>query len=274
MELERFYKAKLAEITALENGGAAALRPWPLPRVSFAEALRRHAAGPLPVIAEFKEASPSRGVICTSLEPEDAARQYADNGAAAISVLTEETWFKGDLSYLARIDAMMKARGKPPLPMLRKDFIFHPLQVDATLATPASAMLLIVRLTPDAKTLRDLREQAERGGAEAVVEVFSRRDAELARESGARIIQVNARDLETLKVDVHAVLRFINDFPPASGELWVAASGMRSRDDLCAAASAGYDAALVGSALMEGGTPGRALARMLANDGHTGGAPC
>ncbi|MBP3730779.1 MAG: indole-3-glycerol-phosphate synthase [Mailhella sp.] len=263
MELERFYKAKLSEITALENGGAEKLKPWPLPRACFSEALRRHASGPLPVIAEFKKASPSRGRICDALEPEEAARQFADNGAAAISVLTEETWFKGHISYLERIACMMRERSEPPLPMLRKDFIFHPGQVAATLSTPASAMLLIVRLIPDAKTLRDLREQAERGGVECVVEVFSRRDVELARKSGARIIQVNARDLETFKVDTRAALRFIDECPPENDELWIAASGITSNDDLCAAANAGYHAALIGSALMEGCKPGMALSRML-----------
>jgi indole-3-glycerol phosphate synthase len=147
--------------------------------------------------------------------------------------------------------------------MLRKDFLFHPAQVAATLATPASAMLLIVRLTPDARVLRDLREQAERGGVQSVVEVFSRRDAELARESGARIIQVNARDLETLWVDAEAPMRFMDAFPPLDGELWIAASGMSGHADLRAAADAGYHAALVGTALMEGGRPGDALRRMI-----------
>ena len=273
MELERFYRAKQAEIAALERRGGEAPGPWPLPRPSFAEALRRPCAGPLPVIAEFKRASPSRGLICGSLDPEEAARQYAANGASALSVLTEETWFQGHVSHLARISAMMEAERIPPLPMLRKDFLFHPLQVEATLATPASAMLLIVRLAPDARLLRDLREQAERGGMQAVVEVFSPGEAELARESGARIIQVNARDLETLRVDVAASLRFIEAFPPQDGELWIAASGMACHADLVAAADAGYHAALVGSALMEGGRPGAALRRMIRGR-DDGEGPC
>ncbi len=274
MDLERFYRAKQAEIAALERMDAESLAPWLLPRPSFLHALEERRDGPLPVVAEFKRASPSRGVICESLEPEDAAREYMENGASAISVLTEETYFHGHLSYLGRIAAMMEREGKegkavgphetlPCVPMLRKDFLFHPAQIAATLATPASALLLIVRLTPDVCVLRDLREQAERGGVQAVVEVFDANDLDLARESGAHIIQVNARDLETLRLDRESCLRFIEARPPRRGECWIAASGMSCREDLAAAADAGYHAALVGSALMEHGTPGADLRRLL-----------
>ncbi|WP_298068185.1 indole-3-glycerol-phosphate synthase [uncultured Mailhella sp.] len=280
MELERFYQAKQAEIAALERMDVP--EPWPLPRPSFLQALEGGRGGPLPVVAEFKRASPSRGSICENLEPEEAAREYIENGASALSILTEETYFHGHLSFIRRIAAMMEteraldgdglAHGKemaflPSVPMLRKDFLFHPAQIAATLATPASALLLIVRLTPDARVLRDLREQAERGGVQAVVEVFSAGDLALARESGARIIQVNARDLETLKVDREACLRFIGEQPPRGNERWIAASGMSCREDLEAAAAAGYHAALVGSALMEHGTPGADLRRLLRGRG-------
>ena len=265
--LERFVAAKQAEIRELERlageassfapGGA--LCPWGGERPSFRAALERKGSAPLAVIAEFKKASPSRGVICEGLEPEEAARQYAENGASAVSVLTEEAYFQGDIRYLARA-----ARAVPAVPLLRKDFLFHPAQVEATLATPASALLLIVRLTPDASVLRSLREQAEAGGVEAVVEVFDKADLLLARESGARIIQVNARDLATLKVDREACLRLIRECPPKPGELWIAASGMSCRADLEEASGAGFHAALVGSALMEDGTPGLSLRQLLA----------
>ena len=150
--------------------------------------------------------------------------------------------------------------------MLRKDFIFHPLQVAAALSTPASALLLIVRLTPDAGLLRELREQAEAGGMEAVVEVFDARDVALARESGANIIQVNARDLASLAVDRRACLALAKECPPREGELWIAASGMSCRSDLEEAAKAGFRAALVGSALMEHGRPGEALRALLGGE--------
>ena len=261
--LERFMEAKRREVEELERLGAEKLCPWCGDRPSFVSALARGGAGPLSVIAEYKRASPSRGVICESLEPEDVARQYKEAGAAALSVLTEERWFHGHISYLSRMASAMGEGGESRLPLLRKDFLFHPAQVAATLATPASALLLIVRLTPSARTLRDLRERAEKGGVEAVVEVFDEEDLALARESGAHVIQVNARDLASLRVDREACLRLIEKCPPKAGELWIAASGMSCRADLEEAAKRGFSAALVGSALMEEGRPGEALAALL-----------
>lgn len=273
MLLERFRKAKEAEVEALRALEAQGALPavYEDRRPDFAMALTRRAPGsPLAVVAEYKRASPSRGVICESLDVEDVARQYAAAGASAVSVLTEETFFRGRLEYLASAADPALYNG-PRTPLLRKDFIFDPLQVRATAATPASALLLIVRLTPDAAILRALREQAEGYGIQAVVEIFDAEDLRLARESGARIIQVNARDLESLAVDRDACLQLIQACPPANGELWIAASGMSSAEHLRAAASAGYHAALVGSALMEGGNPGEALAALLGATATTEG---
>ena len=266
--LQRFRAAKLAEIADLERQAEqGGLPPYLLPRPGFRDALERPAA-PLAVIAEYKRASPSRGVICASVTPEEAARQYAQNGAAALSILTEQAHFQGDVGFLARM-APEARQGKRTLPLLRKDFIFHPLQVTATAATPASALLLIARLTPEVRLLRDLREQAERLGLEAVVEIFDAADLALARESGARLIQVNARDLETLTVDRRAALRLATAHPPQADECWIAASGLRRREDLRDAAAAGFSAALVGTSLMEQGRPGAALQTLLQED-----APC
>lgn len=273
MLLERFRKAKEAEVEALRALEAQGALPavYEGQRPDFAMALTRRAPGsPLAVVAEYKRASPSRGVICESLDVEDVARQYAAAGASAVSVLTEETFFRGRLEYMASAADPALYNG-PRTPLLRKDFIFDPLQVRATAATPASALLLIVRLTPDAAILRALREQAEGYGIQAVVEIFDAEDLRLARESGARIIQVNARDLESLAVDRDACLQLIQACPPANGELWIAASGMSSAEHLRAAASAGYHAALVGSALMEGGNPGEALAALLGATATTEG---
>ena len=148
----------------------------------------------------------------------------------------------------------------PGLPLLRKDFIFDRLQVAATAATPASALLLIVRLTPDATLLRSLREQAEAHGIDAVVEIFDEADLALARESGARIIQVNARDLDTLQVDRSACLRLAERFHQAGdNEAWIAASGISVSNHLRQAVGVGYQAVLVGTSLMDGGAPGAAL---------------
>ena len=260
MLLEKFRTAKQPEIQALRQLEYINMLPHPLriERPSFLDALRAP-GGALPhVIAEFKRASPSRGDILLDFPPEEAAKQYAEAGAACLSVLTEETYFKGTLGYLKRMSA-------PGLPLLRKDFIFDPLQVTATAATPASALLLIVRLTPDAALLRSLREQAESHGIDAVVEIFDEADLALARESGAKIIQVNARDLDTLQVDRAACLRIAERHHEAGdNEVWIAASGMSAPDHLRQAAGVGYQAALVGTSLMDGGAPGPALKGLLA----------
>lgn len=268
MLLERFLWAKAAEVAQLRRLAREGRLPAPYQgrRGDLVAALRQRAGqAPVAVIAEFKQASPSRGQICATLTVEDTARQYVAAGAGALSILTERRFFAGELSFLARAAARC-----PGTPLLRKDFIFDPLQVVATAATPAAALLLIVALTPDAGLLRSLREQAESFGIQAVVEVLDHRDLELARESGARIIQVNARDLDTLRVDRAACLALARDCPPQHDETWIAASGITRREHLDEAARSGFSAALVGTALMTGGRPGAALQRLLSGqeDGY------
>lgn len=265
--LERFVTAKQAELDSLRKAEAEGTLPpaWKGQRPDFAAAICQPTGqARLGVIAEYKRASPSRGVIRQDLEVEEVASQYTAAGARAISVLTEEAHFQGRLEYLARAAA---TPGVEKMPLLRKDFIFDRLQVLATAATPAAAMLLIVRLTPDVDQLRQLRELGESHGLAAVVEVFDKADLVLARQSGARIIQVNARDLQKLTVDRAACLELARKDPPRAGEIWIAASGMEKPADLAEAADAGYNAALVGTALMAGSDqPGAALARLTGGD--------
>ncbi len=260
MQLERFHKAKQPEIARLrqlaECGKLA--EPYSGIRPDFAAALRRGGAGPLAVIAEYKRASPSKGVIRGDLSVEDVAGQYVRGGASCLSILTEEVYFDGKLAFLSQAHETA-----PETPLLRKDFILDPLQVQATVATPASAQLLIVRLTPQVSVLRQLRETAASHGIASVVEVFDAEDLHLARDSGAEIIQVNARDLQTFAVDRNACLALIREFPPRDGELWIQASGVSKREHLVEARDAGYTAALVGTALMEHEQPGWALAALL-----------
>ena len=176
-----------------------------------------------------------------------------------MSVLTEESFFEGSLAFLDRAHSAATT-----LPLLRKDFIFDPLQVRYTAATAASAILLIVRLTPDPALLSALRKEAEAYGMDAVVEIFDESDLHIARESGAGIIQVNARDLESMRVDRGACLALCRHNPPCGSELWIAASGISRGSELLEAADAGFSAVLVGSSLMQTGCPGRALASLIA----------
>lgn len=259
MNLQRFIEAKQRELTTLRRASDAGMMPSPLPsseRCGFRAALKKplQKGTSLHVIAEFKKASPSKGPIRMDADPAEVARAYAAAGASAMSVLTEECWFYGHTADL-------HAAASAGLPLLRKDFLFDPLQIEQTAATPASALLLIVALTPDVILLRDLRQQAESYGMDAVVEVVSMSDLDLARESGAEIIQVNARNLETFSADRSRCLRFAEEILP--NETWIAASAMSESAHLAAVAAAGYHAALVGSFLMQSPTPGEALKKLL-----------
>ncbi len=261
MRLDRFITAKHDELALLRNNAETILENAAMRREQariarhtlpprFADALKAspRAADVPHVIAEFKRASPSKGDILLNLEPEMAAHEYAQGGASCLSVLTEEQYFKGSVHFLERMTA-------PRLPLLRKDFLFDPLQIAATANTSASALLLIVRLTPDVHLLRTLREQAESYGLDAVVEIFDAEDLNIARDSGARIIQVNARNLETFSINRSVALELAQKHhTPNDNEIWIAASGIDSPTHLREAKQAGYEATLIGTSLMDGGS--------------------
>lgn len=249
--LEKFRKAKQPEIDRLIQldriGGVPSPRVEPRPSFSEALAGKRGA-----VIAEYKRASPSKGEINMDLTPEDVAAAYAASGAAAISVLTEEVYFKGSLDYLETMSRF-------GTPLLRKDFILHPLQVIETASTAASALLLIVRMLPD-EDLRELLELTHAQGLDAVVEAFDEADLERAREVGASIIQINNRDLDKLTTDLGVSERLIHKKRP--DEIWISASGIFKRNEVDRMADLGFEAVLVGASLMAGGDPGAALAEL------------
>ncbi|MDR2800126.1 MAG: indole-3-glycerol-phosphate synthase [Desulfovibrio sp.] len=256
--LERFRKAKAAEVLALQ--ALAARGALPPPRAGSRPSLRAALeSGPYPaVIAEYKRASPSRGDISLALEPEAVASAYAGAGAGALSVLTEEVYFKGKTEYLERMAA-------PGLPLLRKDFIIHPLQIAQTAASAASALLLVARML-DEKELGRLLRCCQEAGLEPVTEIFDADDLRRARAAGAALIQVNNRDLSRLVVDFSASRRLITRKKP--GEFWITASGIERREELDRLLALGFDAALVGSSLMSGGDPGGALAALLKGEGR------
>lgn len=255
--LDKFRQAKQAEIARLREQAEAGALPAPYKgkRPSFAAAIR--AKAPRAVIAEYKRASPSRGELNMRISPEEVALLYAGGGAAAISCLTEKHHFKGSLDFIALMAG-------PGLPILRKDFLFDPLQIRATAATPASAALLVVRMFPSGeegdRSLAAMIGLCRELDLDAVVEIFDEADLSRARKAGADIIQVNTRDLDTLEVDPGNAFRLIKD--KRAGELWIAASGIKDEGDAAALESAGYDALLVGTALMESADPGRKLAEL------------
>jgi indole-3-glycerol phosphate synthase len=221
------------------------------PARDFGEALRAR-PGPT-VIAEVKRASPSAGEIADA-DPRAQAAAYERAGAAAISVLTEPHHFHGSMADLRSVHLVTR------LPVLRKDFLVHPAQLMEARAGGADAALLIAGAVTAAE-LRALLATANDLGLATLVEAHGEADLADAVESGAPVIGVNARDLETLAMDEDAALKLLATVP--ADRVRVFESGIRSREQVERAAAAGADAVLVGEALMRAGDPGAALSDLL-----------
>jgi indole-3-glycerol phosphate synthase len=213
------------------------------------------AAPGLRVIAECKRRSPSRGVLCAQYDPVAIARRYAGAGAAAISVLTEPTFFDGALAHLEAVRAAVD------VPLLRKDFVVDQYQLLEARASGADAVLLIVAALDDAELVQ-LSRDARALGLEVLVEVHDDAELDRAIAAGADIIGVNNRNLRTLAVDVDASFRLAARMP--DGAIAVAESGLKSGADLKRLQTAGYGAFLIGERFMTANDPGEALAGLLA----------
>jgi indole-3-glycerol phosphate synthase len=215
---------------------------------AFGDALRM---SPAPrVIAECKRRSPSRGVLRAAYHPAAHAAAYARAGAAAISVLTEPTFFDGDLEHLLAV------RRAVDLPILRKDFILTEYQLLEAVEAGADAVLLIVAALDDG-ALRHLLLRAAALGLAALVEVHDERELRRALDAGATIVGVNRRNLRTLSLDTSVLERVAASLP--QGVTAVAESGIRATGDLTRLAGLGYHAFLVGERLITQPDPGAAL---------------
>jgi indole-3-glycerol phosphate synthase len=223
------------------------------PARDFAGALRARTPA---VIAEVKRASPSAGTIADA-DPAMQARVYESAGAAAVSVLTEPRHFYGSLADLRAVHRAVE------VPVLRKDFLLHPSQVIESRAAGADAVLLISScLSPDELTA--MLGAAADLGIGVIVEAHGEDDLERALASGAPIVGVNARDLETLDVDRDRARRLLRQIPP--DRVAVLESGVASRADVEAAVQAGAAAVLVGEALMRAHDPGATLRELLGEE--------
>ena len=209
--------------------------------LDFANALKEEGVS---IIAEVKKASPSKGVLCHDFNPVALARTYADNGAAAISVLTESKYFQGNLDHLSEIREAVET------PLLRKDFIFDPYQVYESRAYGADALLLIVAIL-EQEQLDELSTLSHSLGLNCLVEVHNESEVERALRSGAQIIGINNRDLKTFQVDIGTTQRLRALIP--EDRIVVSESGISSRRDIDNLKSWGIDAALVGEALITAG---------------------
>lgn len=229
----------------------------------------------LQVIAEVKRKSPSRGNIRLDLDPADLAPAYEQAGAAAISVLTDEKYFGGSLDHLAEVRLSVN------LPVLRKDFIISEYQVHESYCAGADAILLIAdalsqdRPLPDKPSgpdgLEQLYQLARSLGLHVLVEGYSDEALAGIRRLAPRIAGINSRDLTTMQVDLETMFEKRRLLPDEA--LHVAESGITGPADLARVGRAGFDAALLGTALLAEGDPGETLRRFLALGVTASGSP-
>ena len=248
--LDRILATKRDEVTVLRQPRTrdllqrCALDAAP-PR-DFAGALRRtdeHVA----VIAELKRRSPSKGDLALDLDPATTAKAYESGGAAALSVLTDNPYFGGSVADL------QSARETTHVPVLRKDFTIDEIQVYEARAIGADAVLLICAALPDDALLADLHALARELGMAALVETHDAAEIDRALSAAAEIVGVNSRDLATFSEDLDVAGALASRLP--AGVIAVAESAIRSADDARRMADAGFDAVLVGEALVRADDP-------------------
>ena len=206
------------------------------------------------VIAECKRRSPSKGILRDDYDPEAMAKSYEKAGAAAISVLTEPTFFDGAIDHLAAVGRAVE------IPVLRKDFIVTGYQIAEARAAGADAVLLIAAALTDVE-LNELIRRAEAYGLDALVEVHDASELERAVAAGAAIIGVNSRNLHTLAVDTSVFHALAARMP--RGVVAVAESGITSAAAIAELRAGGYRAFLIGERFMTASDPGDALASLL-----------
>ena len=247
----------LARIVEQKRAALARLKPRQaeLERLAAARPLARDfraalLAQPPAIIAEVKKASPSKGIFTEDFHPAAIARTYAEGGAAALSVLTDEEFFRGSLADLEA------ARTAVSIPVLRKDFTIHDLHVVEAAAHGADAILLISAILTVAE-MRRFRELAERLHMAALVEVHDAEELGPALDSGASIVGVNNRNLHTFDVSLETSERLAQRIP--EGVVRVAESGIFSSADIARLGVAGFSAFLVGEHLMKSGDAAGAI---------------
>jgi indole-3-glycerol phosphate synthase len=216
------------------------------PTRDFAAALRRE-DGRIAVVAEIKRRSPSKGDLDPDLDAAVTAKDYERGGAAALSVLTDQLWFGGTVADL------QAARATVDVPILRKDFTIDGVQVYEARAIGADAVLLILAALPDDDLVRDLQDLAWSLGLAVLVEAHTAAEVDRAVRLGARIVGVNARDLSTFAEHLDGVAAAAAGIP--AGTIAVAESAIREPDDAARMAASGFDAVLVGEALVRSSDP-------------------
>jgi indole-3-glycerol phosphate synthase len=240
--LEKIVADKKIEVESLEGSRPiSVLEEMMKKRDQPRDFLRAISQETLQLIAEIKKFSPSKGLLHPDLDPSSMAHIYRESGAAAISVLTDEKYFQGNLDYLRRV------RKEVDLPLLRKDFIIDEYQIYESAAFHADAVLLITAiLTPE--KLERLIKQCQTLGMDCLVEVHNEDELEKALMSPARIIGINNRDLNTFNVDIETTRRLLPMIP--QGIVVVSESGITTREDILKMMEFGVNAVLIGESLV------------------------
>ncbi|HTB07013.1 MAG TPA: indole-3-glycerol phosphate synthase TrpC [Bacteroidia bacterium] len=207
------------------------------------------------IIAEIKKASPSEGVIRKDIDVSGIAQAYMQNGASAISVVTDKQFFQGDIEWIKEIKKAVS------LPVIRKDFVIDEKQVYESKAAGADAVLLIAAILDEAK-LKDLYALCYELGIESLVEVHTLQELEKAMRIGAEIIGINNRNLKSFGVDNSTFSSIAEHIP--NDKIVVAESGIHSREDLLYMKNANADAVLIGTHFMRAPDPGKALVELIA----------
>ena len=213
----------------------------------FSSAIRRPGETPVRIIAEIKKASPSRGLIRKEFDHRRTARVYEEKSVDAISVLTEEDFFKGSIEFLSEVKEVSVR------PVLRKDFLFDEYQIYESRAYGADAVLLIAAML-EKNQADELLHLSSELGLSVLFEVHNGRELDMALTLGSPIIGINNRNLKTLHVDLRTTFDLLGQIP--TGKILVSESGVRTREDVRRLEAAGIDALLIGTALMEAGDPG------------------
>ena len=261
-------KARLADASPTRGFTHALRNPAAMPRAldGHADAAAAHQAPPslsgegvggrgITLIAEVKKASPSAGVIRTDFDPFEIAKTYEANGAACLSVLTDERFFQGHDDYFRAV------RKAVSIPMIRKDFTVDPYQIYETRALDADAILLIVAaLTP--AQIQDYLALAAEVGLDALVEVHTEEEMRVAVDAGATLVGINSRDLKRFVTDLSTFDRLAPMAPP--GSTLVAESGIKTPADVDRVHRAGAHAILVGESLMRQADIGCAVRELMA----------
>jgi indole-3-glycerol phosphate synthase len=261
--LQTILERKKAEVRALrERMGEMANARREGPARPFAAALRKKPQ--LALIAEVKKASPSKGVIRADFDPVKIAATYNENGASAISVLTDQKFFQGHADYLVSV------REAVPLPVLRKDFIIDTLQVRETAALGADAMLLIAAALDDGQML-DLYQAAGELGIERLVEIHNARELDRVMKLSPAVIGINNRDLDTFVTDISVTLDLIRHIP--SDITVVSESGLGGGGQAARLAAAGVGALLVGESLMRAADTGALMRELMSPAPNSSNGP-